>query len=747
MTDRRGSEPPSKRGEPGRSNPARKAQPRRSSATDSTRSTPQRPESTRERLLRLAREEQRQRAADQGGGAERRPVKKVAAKKAPAKEAPAKRAPAKKVAAKQAPAKKAPAKSAPAKSASARRAPVKKAAAKKSPPRKRPPQNRRPPRPKKRKPPRTLKLGRPTLRLRVTFGVMAFVLSLFAGRLVLLQGVDPDSYALAASRENTKPFVLHASRGAILDRNGVPLSVSEDAVAITADPTQTKPVAQQLATILAPKLTSTTSAKLLAAMTGKGRFAYLARQVSPQTWNDIEAELKAKNAQITQQNQGKPKEQQAPLLAGIYTEEDPIRSHPNGTIAANVVGVVGADGKGLSGLEYGMNDKLSGQDGKAMYEVDTKGNKIPNANHTVEEPKPGLTAQLTLDADLQWFAEKRIEQAVKQYKATSGTVITMDVKSGEILAMANYPTFDPNKKFKSSDLNNPALERTYEPGSVQKVVTMAALADAGLIDLNTKLRVPGSIEVQRRTIKDHWDHGTLNLTIAGVIAKSSNVGTIMAAQQMRIPQFVKYLHDFGFGEPTGLNFPGESKGLMQPGDEWPELTRSNVAFGQGLSVNAVQMTAAVNAVANGGVYVPPKLVRDYIDANGAVTPNQTAAPRRVVSEKAAKEVGTMMEAVTAKNGTAPQAAIDGYLVAGKTGTAQQVDPKTGRYGKWATSFAGFAPADNPRFVTYVVLHDPTGARGGGFQGGPVFRDVMSYALQKYVVPPTGAKQPNVPTTW
>jgi cell division protein FtsI (penicillin-binding protein 3) len=336
---------------------------------------------------------------------------------------------------------------------------------------------------------------------------------------------------------------------------------------------------------------------------------------------------------------------------------------------------------------------------------------------------------------------------VKQYKASSGTVIVMDVKSGELMAMANYPSFDPNKKYTSQDLSNPALERSFEPGSVQKVVTMAALADAGLINLNTKLKVPGSIEVQRRTIKDHWDHGPLNLTIAGVVAKSSNVGTIMAAQQMRIPQFVKYLHDFGFGEPTGLNFPGETNGLITPGDEWPELTRSNVAFGQGLSVNAVQEAAAVNAVANGGVYVPPKLVRNYVDADGTVTPNQTAAPHRVVSEQAAKEVTTMMEAVTAKKGTAPQAAIDGYLVAGKTGTAQQVDPKTGRYGKWATSFAGFAPADNPRFVTYVVLHDPVGARGGGFQGGPVFRDVMSYALQKYVVPPSGAKQPNIPLTW
>ncbi|MDX2970956.1 penicillin-binding protein 2 [Kribbella solani] len=617
---------------------------------------------------------------------------------------------------------------------------------------KRPVANRPAPRPKKkkvRKPPRMLRLGRPMVRLRVTLGVMAFVLSLFAGRLVLLQGVDPDSYAQAATRENARTFILPASRGSIEDRNGVELAVTEDAVAITADPSQTKPVAQQLAAILAPKLTGTTSAKLIAAMTGKGRFTYLARQVTPPVWSEIQAEIKTQNAAITKQNKGKPQEQQAPLLIGLYTEQDPIRSHPIGSVAASLVGVTGHDGKGQSGLEYGLNDKLSGQDGKAMYEVDSNGNKIPNANHTVQDPKPGVGVQLTLDTDLQYFAEKRIQEAVEKYKASSGTVVVMDVKSGQLMAVANYPSFDPNKKkYTSADLSNPALERSYEPGSVQKVVTMAALADAGKINLNTKLKVPGSIDVQRRIIKDHWNHGELNLTISGVIAKSSNVGTIIAAQQMPIAQFVKYLHDFGFGEPTGLNFPGETKGLLTPGDEWPELTRSNVAFGQGLSVNAIQETAAVNAVANGGVYVPPRLVRNYVEADGTVVPNQAGAPRRVVSEKAAKEVTTMMEAVTAKKGTAPQAAIDGYLVAGKTGTAQQVDPKTGKYGKWATSFAGFAPADNPRFVTYVVLHDPSdGVRGGGLQGGPVFRDVMSYALQKYVVPPTGAQQPNIPLTW
>jgi cell division protein FtsI (penicillin-binding protein 3) len=602
------------------------------------------------------------------------------------------------------------------------------------------------------KPPRTLKLGRPALRLRVTFGVMAFVLSLFAGRLILLQGVDPDSYALAATKENTKPFQLHASRGSILDRNGVPLSVSEEALLITADPTQTAPVASQLATILTASIPNVSYAKFYADLTLKKRYVQLAHQISPQAWNAIEAEIKAQNLAIAKANKGKPKETWAPRLIGLYTESEPIRNHPLGTVAANVVGVLGKEGKGLAGLEYALNDKLSGTDGKAMYEVDAKGNKIPNADHTVEEPKPGVGVQLTLDSDLQWFAEKRIEQAVKQWKAESGTVVTMDVKSGEILAMANYPTYDPNQPLpsgalKNGLLKNNALEFSYEPGSVQKVVTMAALADAGKISLETKLKVPGSIEIDRRTIKDHFNHGVLPLTIAGVIAKSSNVGTILAAREMPIPQFVKYLHDFGFAAPTGLNFPGETRGRMPAGDEWPELSRSNIAFGQGIAVNAVQMTAAVNAVANGGVYMPPKLVKNYVDSTGNNLPSETAPPRRVVSENAAKQVSTMMEAVTSEGGTALQAAIPGYRIAGKTGTAQETGDDCSGYCKWATSFAGFAPADNPRFVTYVVLQNPTNGRGGGFQGGPVFRDVMSYALQKYVVPPTGVKAPAVPIKW
>ena len=334
---------------------------------------------------------------------------------------------------------------------------------------------------------------------------MAFVLSLFAGRLVLQGGTRTATHWRPARRTRSRSCC--ASRGAILDRNGVPLSVSEDAVAITADPTQTQPVAQQLAAILAPKLTSTTSAKLLAAMTGK-----TALRAAGPPGQPADLERHRGRAEGEERPDRAAEQGQAARPAGAAAGRDlhrgrPDPQPPNGTIAANVVGVVGDDGKGLSGLEYGMNDKLSGQDGKAMYEVDTKGNKIPNANHTVEEAS--LTAQLTLDADLQWFAEKRIEQAVKQYQGHlrhgdhDGREVRRDPGDGEL------PDLRPEQQEAQVQRpEQPALERTYEPGSVQKVVTMAALADAGLIDLNTKLRVPGSIEVQRRTIKDHWDHGT-----------------------------------------------------------------------------------------------------------------------------------------------------------------------------------------------------------------------------------------------
>lgn len=586
--------------------------------------------------------------------------------------------------------------------------------------------------PRKAREPRTLRLGRPALRLRIAFVVMAIVLSLFAGRLVLLQGVDPDSYALAAAKENTQSYPLHASRGSIVDRDGVPLAVSDDAVAITADPKQTAPVAQQLATILAAHLPSLTYDTIVTKLlTPKSRFEVIARKVGPRVWDRIKNDVKTQK------------------LGGLYTQPDPVRSHPNGDVAANVVGYVGAEGNGLGGLEYSLDKQLSGEDGKAIYEVDNQGNRIPLANHTVAEPKPGLSAQLTIDRDLQWYAQQRIAQQVKLMKAESGSVVTIDVKTGEVLVAATYPSFDPDQpgKAKPDARGNRILEQVYEPGSVQKVVTMAALADAGKVNLNTKVRVPPSLKISGKTIHDHFSHGQLNLTISGVIAKSSNLGTIVAARPLPTERFVKYLYNFGFGRPTGVNFPGESRGLMPPGDEWSQLTKSTVAFGQGISANALQMAAAVNAVANDGVYVPPKLVRNYLDSTGSVVPAPAGPSRRVVSANAAKQVATMMEAVTGPGGTAKTAQIPGYRVAGKTGTAQEVDSRCGCYRKWATSFAGFAPADNPRFVTYVVLQNPTNGRSGGGQGGPVFHDVMNYALQKYAVPPTGAKPPNLPLTW
>jgi cell division protein FtsI (penicillin-binding protein 3) len=580
--------------------------------------------------------------------------------------------------------------------------------------------------------PRTCRLGRPALRLRVAFFAMAFVLSLFAGRLVLLQGVDPDSYALAAAKENTKPFVLHASRGAILDRNGVPLAISDEAVAITADPSQTAPDARRIATLLASRLPGATYDKIVTAlMQPDSRYEKIAGKVKREVWEQIKADLKKEG------------------LGGIYSEADPVRSYPNGAVAANVVGFVGAEGKGLGGLELTLDDRLSGEDGKAMYEVDTRGNRIPLANHTVAEPQPGVSAQLTIDRDLQWYAEQRIARQVQLVKAESGSVIVMDRRTGELLVAATYPSFDPLRPAAAplKARGNRLLDEVYEPGSVQKVVTMAALADAGLVTPTTRIQVPGSLPVADRTIHDHFSHGTLRLTAAGVVAKSSNIGTVIAAQQMPRPRFVEYLRKFGFGQNTGIDFRGQSRGIMPEGDDWSELTRSNVAFGQGLSATAVQMAAAVNVIANGGVYVPPKLVRQYVDAHGTATPAETKEPRRVVSEQAAKQVTTMMEAVTGDEGTGKLARIPGYRVAGKTGTAQRADSTCGCYRGYTTSFAGFAPADDPRFVTYVVLQNPVNGHSGGAQAAPVWHDVMTYAMTRYPTPPSGTKTPDVPLTW
>ena len=353
-------------------------------------------------------------------------------------------------------------------------------------------------------------------RVRTAFLLVAFVLSMFAARLVQLQGVDASAYASMAAAESTRTVTLHAPRGDVLDRNGVELATSIDGVALAADPTQTSDQAPEIAAVLSRTLGLDYFNTVEALRIPDTRFSYLARQV-PQ-W-------KADRALSALSRAG---------LAGVYTERDPLRVYPAGDVAANVVGFVGQDGTGLQGLERVFDFLMSGHDGEATYMVAPNGEQIPLSPTTEEQPDPGLGLQLTLDRDLQWYAQRRLAQAVEETGGESGVAITIDVDTGQVLAMADYPGLDPNHPAASprEDRGSRAVQNVYEPGSVEKVLTFGALLDAGLVTPTSHIRVPPSLTFDGHTVHDDWGHGALNLTPAGILAKSSNLGTVRSALRM-----------------------------------------------------------------------------------------------------------------------------------------------------------------------------------------------------------------------
>jgi cell division protein FtsI (penicillin-binding protein 3) len=328
----------------------------------------------------------------------------------------------------------------------------------------------------------------------------------------------------------------------------------------------------------------------------------------------------------------------------------------------------------------------------------------------------------------------------------------MDTRTGEILALADVPTFDANEPSEAdeADLGARSMNDTYEPGSVEKVLTAAALIDAGKAFPRQRFKVPGSLARQDRVIGDWFDHGMIRLTLAGIIAKSSNIGTVLAADAFTPIQLVDYLQRFGLGQKTDIGVRGETPGILKSGDVMTSQEKDRVAFGQSLSVNVAQMAAAVNTVANGGVRVSPSLVSGRaVTDDGVVVGTDVATRTRVISKEAARATARMMEKVVdPEDGVAPKAQVPGYLVAGKTGTAQRVNPVTGLYdGSTSLSFGGFAPADDARFTVYVVIHAPKIDGGGGSVAGPVFSRIMGYVLGRYGVEPTGGRPSRLPVEW
>ena len=602
--------------------------------------------------------------------------------------------------------------------------------------------------------------------MRSGFVLIAIVLSFFAARLVQLQGLDPEQYAEMAAAEGSVTVTLPAERGDILDRNGEPLADSADGLMVVADPAMTAAKAPELAKFLAHRLGVDYFRTLERLRVEDSRFQYIARQVPARVANEVLADARelaadameaAEKAKQDGDEEARDEhEAVADAYGGLATRRDPVRVYPVRDVAANLVGFLGTpnpDGsaKPSAGFEATFNTHLAGTDGEARYQA-AAGNKLPLGDNTVVEAVDGQDLQTTIDRDLQFFTQRVIRQTVRQAGGDSGIAVVMDSRTGDVLALADDPTYDASRPqdYDEDAYKSRAMTDVYEPGSVQKVLTLSALIDAGKVTARTKLRVPGSLARQDRVIGDWFDHGLIKLTLAGVIAKSSNIGTVLAADKFQDGQLRDYLTRFGLGERTNIGVGGETAGLLPDPSVWTSQTQDRIAFGQSLSVNAVQMTAAVNTIANGGVRVDPSLILgSAVTEDGDEVGTDVATTRRVVSEDAAHQMTLMMERVLdPEDGVAPAAAVPGYRVAGKTGTAQRVGEDCGCYdGTFTVSFAGFAPADDPRFTIYVVVQNPRNGGGGGSVAGPAFSRLMGYALRRYAVPPTGTPASRLPVEW
>jgi cell division protein FtsI (penicillin-binding protein 3) len=565
-----------------------------------------------------------------------------------------------------------------------------------------------------------VRLADPRRRLHVSLVLTCVLLSLLAGRLVQLQGLDASTYVAVAGHDRLRSVTLPAERGLILDRNGAPLARSADTFHLTTDQTLvTNPAAYALQL---DGLLDADAGSIQRALTGEKRFKYVAKDLTPQTWRAID-DLD---------------------LQGIYAEPASQREYPAGNVAGNVVGFVGGEGHGLAGVELSMDAILSGEDGERACELSAGGHCIPLGGGSRRAPIAGQGVRLTLDRDLQWYAERALARQVAAAKADAGNLVVMDTRTFEIVAMATAPALDPNDPGAADDddRGNRAVEVAYEPGSVFKPLTMAAVIEEGKAAPDTVLAVPDHIERSGEVINDYYGHGEEQMTLAGIVAKSSNVGTLLTAERIDKAAFREYLAAFGLGSRPGLGLPGESAGRLPT--DWADLTRDTIAFGQGVSVSTVQMATAYATIANGGTRLPARLIDATIDANGTETATGTGAPVRVVSAKTAAAVTLMMEAVMGEDGTGSRASVEGYRVAGKTGTAQRVDPSCGCYQGYNSSFMGFAPADDPRYAVVVSVLNPRNGNSGGALAGPVFADVMGYTLAQMGVPPTGRKAPEVP---
>lgn len=581
---------------------------------------------------------------------------------------------------------------------------------------------------RRRKPGRPPRLAEPTRRLRLGTAVMLALFLVVAGRLVTLQLTDAHEIARAGLAGRLRQEVLFAPRGAIYDRNHHVLAQSIEARYVYADPSQiadkdvqsTAEALRDLLGIPVSELVPKLARKVRADGT-KDEFEYLARRVDIATGDAVVARK----------------------LHGIYVQRDELRTDPGNDLAANLIGFTGNDNTGLVGLEAKYNSLLAGQDGVRKFEVGSGGLvQIPGGYDEEKPARPGSSLQLTIDSNLQYEVQRITKEQAEKTNATFFAAVVLDAHTSEVLAQASYPTYNAANPdgVTEAQMVDAATQQTVEPGSIHKVITLGAALQTGVIGKDSTVEVCPALKVADQTYRDaHPMPCGTQLTLPGLLAYSSDVGTIKIARNMPPQTLYDFQRSFGLGSATGEGVPAEASGLVQPPANWSGTSHGSIPIGLGVSVTPLQMAAVYATIANGGVYVPPRLVKATIGADGTVHPAAAPAGRRVLSSENAAILRQDLEAVvTAPNATGTAAAVPGYRVAGKTGTGMYV--KDGKYAPGEVgSFIGMAPADSPRFVVAVVAYTPGGS--GGTVAAPAFEQMMQFALRLYAVPPTGTAAP------
>lgn len=583
-------------------------------------------------------------------------------------------------------------------------------------------------------------------------------------KLVFIQGVDAQALAAQGVDQRDRTTVLPATRGSVLDRDGNPLAFTIEGRSIAARPVL---FTDDVPPTSAPKKGQTVKPLLTAAQKRQkvvdiivsvlgpavNRADLLAKLTPPPTfssrlerdtyWADhryvylVRGILPAQADAITAQTAGLFDQDHQNAIA---VERQDLRQQPNdAAVAATVVGTTSREGHGQSGIEAKFDALLSGTDGSRTEQVDARNRAIPDTISSQTLPVNGTDVYLTLNSDLQYATQQFLAQQVAASKAKGGCVVIKGVSDGQIVAMT---CMEPGKT--DAEVGNRAITSPFEPGSVNKIVTFAAALDRGLITPTTVLSVDGQIRMGGRDIHDAWAHGPIDMTATGILAKSSNVGTLMIAQKLGEDAFAAELAKFGLGKKTGIELGGESPGRVPPRSQWSATTFANLPIGQGVSMTMVQLVDMYAAIGNKGVLVKPTLIAGTgTGKDGTFTPAKPTATSRVMSEKTAATLLSMLTATTQDGdlyhrGTGPAAAITGYQVAGKTGTAQQVDPVTKAYSDTLTTatFAGVVPADHPKYAIAVMIDAPLEGSEGGMSAAPLFHQVAAFAMRQAAVPPS-----------